>query len=170
MPGTKRSRRASLAALPLATALAVAPGCHYVGKGANDAFEWGGRVFTTNPGSVAPYFMGFGLFFVAGLPLDLFSWVATSIGWNDGSGPDYQASCLAPSIFMGVAGGTILGLPFFPFGLPWWDPDDSAPDPEPPKQPVESKKAEPSRETPASSAKPAAPEKDTSPTAGAPGR
>ena len=76
-----------------------------------------------------PLLPRFGAFFIAGLPL-IFSWVATAIGWPEGRGEDYQGSALAPSMFLGTTGGVLLGAPFFPFGLPWWDPDrtdDEAP-------------------------------------------
>jgi hypothetical protein len=117
------SRRAPRS-LVLLTALAIAlGGCRATGRTANDYFDWGGRTFTTNPGSILPYFIGFGAFFVAGLPLDLFSLVATAIGWPEGAGEDYQGSALAPSLFLGTTGGLLLGAPFFPLGLPWWEPD-----------------------------------------------
>ena len=98
-------------------------GCRSVGKTANEYFDWGGRTFTTNPASVDPYCIGFGAFFIAGLPLDLFSWIGTSIAWPEGRGEDYQGAALGPSIFMGTTGGALLGAPFWPFGLPWWNPD-----------------------------------------------
>jgi hypothetical protein len=111
-----------------ALALALgASGCRATGRAANAYFDWGGRTFTTNPFSVAPYIIGFVGFFLAGLPLDLFSFIATGIGWSESEGEDYQGACLAPSIFLGTTGGVLLGAPLFPFGLPWWTPhgDDS---------------------------------------------
>jgi len=115
-------RRSKVATLILAASLGLA-GCRATGRGTNAYFDWGGRVFTTNPISMVPYFIGFVSFFVAGLPLDLFTWIGTEIAWPDGAGEDYQGAVLAPSICMGTTGGTILALPFFPFGLPWWNPD-----------------------------------------------
>ncbi|MBI3726653.1 hypothetical protein HY251_22230 [bacterium] len=110
--------------MAVATALACAiGGCRATGHAANSYFDFGGRTFTTNPVSIFPYCLGFGLFFIAGLPLDIFSAIATATFWSEGVGEEHQAAALAPSIFLGVSGGIILGAPFFPFGLPWWNPD-----------------------------------------------
>lgn len=164
-----RRSRSRLVGLALALALSLSPGCRATGEAANGYFEWGGRTFTTNPGSVAFYFVGFGVFYVAGLPLDLFSWIATLVGWPDGAGEDYQASALAPSIFLGVTGGALLGAPFFPFGLPWWiGSDDDEPAKSRPAAPPG--QAPPSQESPTGQDKPPAkaPPADDSPRAGAP--
>jgi len=145
----QRRRSVRLAAFGLAALIALS-GCRATGRAANRYFDWGGRVFTTNPGSVVPYCLGFGAFFIAGLPLDLFTWIATAIGWPEGRGEDYQGSALAPSIFLGTSGGLILGAPFFPLGLPWWDPDredtdppPGAPAPAPPAAPAPDDKSAP---------------------------
>jgi hypothetical protein len=176
-----RPRRARVRApLALAVALALAPGCRATGETANGYFDWGGRVFTTNPGSVAPYFVGFGLFYIAALPIDLFTWIATAIAWPSGSGEDYQGSALAPSIFLGTTGGVILGAPFFPLGLPWWSPEEAETSPKPaatadaktPPAATSSTPAseKPTAEKPASTTPAELSPSDTSPTAGAPGR
>jgi hypothetical protein len=115
-------RTRPLVALVLTAALGL-QGCRAVGHTSNGYFDWGGRTFTTNPASLVPYCLGFTVFFIAGLPLDLFSWIGAALAWPEGRGEDYQAAALAPSIFLGVSGGTLLGAPFFPLGLPWWNPD-----------------------------------------------
>lgn len=147
-------RPGRLIPLLLATTLALS-GCRATGRAANSYFDWGGRTFTTNPGSVVPYCIGFGAFFIAGLPLDLVSWIMTAIAWPDGRGEDsdYQGSALAPSIFLGTTGGVLLGAPFFPLGLPWWDPErpDTDPPPEkapPPREPVPAPRNEPTAPPP----------------------
>ncbi len=117
-----RRCRSSVATLLLASSLTLG-GCRATGRAANAYFDWGGRTFTTNPVSVAPFFVGFVLFFGAFLPLDIFSAIAAGLGWPEGQGEDFQSCALAPSVFMGTTGGVILAAPFFPFGLPWWNPD-----------------------------------------------
>ncbi|MEZ0228518.1 MAG: hypothetical protein ACAI25_07815 [Planctomycetota bacterium] len=131
----RRPARLAVVALTLSLGLSA---CRATGTAADGYFEWGGRTFTTNPVSCVPYYLGFVPFFIAGIPLDLITWIMTGIGWSNGSGPIYNASCMSPSIFLGVTGGTILAAPFFPFGLPWWDPereDHEAPLDEPKKKP-----------------------------------
>jgi hypothetical protein len=115
----------------------AASGCRATGRAANAYFDWGGKTFTTNPVSVAPYFLGFICFFIAGLPLDIFTWFGTSLAWHEGSGEDYQNAALSPSVFMGVSGGVLLSAPFFPFGIPWWNPNrEDAEAPPPPSAPA----------------------------------
>jgi hypothetical protein len=138
-------RRPSRVATLLLAASLTLGGCRATGRAANSYFDWAGRTFTTNPVSVAPFFVGFVVFFTAFLPLDLFSAIAAGVGWPEGQGEDFQSCALAPSVFMGTTGGVILGAPFFPFGLPWWNPDreDETPaaKPEPPRD-------EPRKESP----------------------
>jgi hypothetical protein len=131
---SKRRRRARpWLSLVVTLAFSTSVGCHSVGDATNDYFDWGGRNFTSNPGSLIPYYLGFGVFFVAGLPLDIFSWIATGIGWSGGEGDAYRSCALAPSILLGTSGGILLGAPFFPFGLPWWDPESATQD-QPPRR------------------------------------
>ena len=140
--------------LPLAALLAVSlslSGCRSVGRAANGYLDFGGRTFTTNPVSVLPYFLGFVPFFVAGLPLDLITWIMASIAWDGTKDEDYRACALSPSYFLGTTGGILLGAPFFPFGLPWWDPereDDEAPKSQPKALPADQETKAPPADVP----------------------
>ena len=49
----------------LAFAIATAPGCVALGRATNDAYTWSSATFTPNPASVLPWFLGFGLGFIA---------------------------------------------------------------------------------------------------------
>ena len=93
-----------------------------------------------------PYWTGFVLFAVVGLPLDLLTWPATALFYPDAK-PDlsrefYWFSALGPSVFLGVGGGSVLGGILYPFGIPFmgdandWNevrpPSDDEPLPPPP--------------------------------------
>ncbi len=155
-------RRLRLATLGLTLTLALG-GCRATGRTANSYFDWGGRTFTTNPISFIPYWLGFIPFFIAGIPLDLITWPMAAIGWPEGKGDDYVACALAPSFFLGTTGGILLGAPFWPLGLPWWDPereDHEAPKDEPKRKDTPAPIA-PTHEAPGPSApEPSAPDRD----------
>jgi hypothetical protein len=107
--------------------LIFVPGCVAWGRASWNAFDWAGAVFPPNPASVVPYWVGFVLFAIVGLPLDLVSWPATALFFPDEkeqpSREFYWFSALGPSVFLGVGGGTILGGIFYPFGLPFMGPE-----------------------------------------------
>lgn len=141
--------------LLLIVVLVFVPGCVSFGRASWNAFDWAGSVFPPNPVSIGPYWVGFVLFAIVGLPLDLISWPATALFFPDEkdepSREFYWFSALGPSVFLGVGGGTLLGAIFYPFGLPfmgekkdWNDekaPSDDVPLPPPPggKEPPPSK-------------------------------
>jgi hypothetical protein len=113
-----------LLCLLLVTAILVAtPGCVATGKTAYGYFNWAGTTFTENPVSMVPFTIGLVVFFIAGLPLCLFSWPASLIAYpkaEKSADPEpYYACCAAPSFFLGTTGGILLGGIFYPFGIPF---------------------------------------------------
>ncbi len=114
--------------LLLIVVLIFAPGCVAWGRASWDAFDWAGSVFPPNPASIVPYWVGFALFGLIGVPLDLISWPLTALFFPDEkdepSREFYWFSALGPTVFLGVGGGTLLGGIFYPFGLPFMGDDD----------------------------------------------
>ncbi len=124
-----RSRSAKVLLVLLVLVLVFVPGCVTLGRASYASYDWAGSVFPPNPASLVPFWIGFVLFGVVGLPLDLITWPFTALFFPDDkeepSREFYWFSALAPTIFLGVGGGTLLGAIFYPFGLPFMgDKDD----------------------------------------------
>jgi len=140
------SRKKKALLVLLIVVLVFLPACVPWGRASWDSFDWAGSVFPPNPVSVVPYWVGFVLFAIVGVPLDLLSWPATVLFFPDEkdepSREFYWFSAFGPSVLLGVGGGTVLGAVFYPFGLPfmsekrtWNDekaPSDDDPLPPPP--------------------------------------
>jgi hypothetical protein len=113
--------------LLLVGCLSLGPGCRGLGVATSDAYGWGNRTFAPNPVAQVPYAVGFGLGFVAGLPLCLLSWPLTVLFYPDEDGGEFSLSAsTAPSQLLGTGLGTLLGVPFYPLGIPWLPPDPEA--------------------------------------------
>jgi hypothetical protein len=137
--------RRGLLVLLVVAVLFVSTGCPSVGRTAYHYFDWAGETFTENPVSMVPFTLGLVIFFIAGLPFDLFSWPITAIAYPDEDKrhdtEKYWSCAFAPSMFLGTSGGILLGGIFYPFGIPFtpsdksWDderPRDDQPLSEPP--------------------------------------
>lgn len=119
--------------LVLAVALALAPGCRALGRGAQRGYEGSAWLFTPNPVAIGPFYGGLGLGLLAGAPLLLLSWPLAAL-----VGPPFEAqhglaARIAPALALGVVTGTLLALPFWPFGLPF-EPDAPEAQPDGPRR------------------------------------
>ena len=115
--------------LVLVLVLVFVPGCVGIGRASYNAYDWAGSVFPPNPVALIPFWIGFVLFGIAGLPLDLLSSPLPIVFFpdekQDPSREFYWFAALSPTVFLGAFGGTILGGIFYPFGIPFMgDKDD----------------------------------------------
>ena len=112
-------------------ALALAPGCRALGRGAQGFYEASAGLFTPNPAAFLPFYGGLGLGMLAASPLLLLSWPLAALFGPSADGQWGLAARLAPALAVGVLTGDLLALPFWPFGLPF-EPDQPVARPDPP--------------------------------------
>jgi hypothetical protein len=138
--------RRLVASLLVVASLSSMPACVSFGRASWNAYDWSGATYPPNPVAIYPYWLGFFVFAIVAAPFDLVSYPLTAIFFpkeeKEISGEFYWFSAIGPSILVGVAGGTILGSIFYPFGMPFMDdrkdwnsekaPSDDEPLPPPP--------------------------------------
>lgn len=108
----------------LALSATLSSGCASVGRGGKATYEWSAATFTENPASIAPSFVGLGVGAIAASPLLLLSWPGTAIALPaDADDEDRIWGTLAPLGYVGGALSTVLGGIFYPFGIPFMNPE-----------------------------------------------
>ena len=122
-------RRPVRLALALALGLACAS-CHSSARFANNSYTWTSATFSPNPVASIPYYVGLVSGFVAGLPLCVLSWPLSLVLYPD-HGEFMISASLGPSMVTGAFVGTVLGAPFYPFGIPWLPDEHPVPVEEP---------------------------------------
>lgn len=131
-PARRRLGAGPAGTLALVAALALAPGCRALGRGAQAFYEASADVFTPNPVAVIPFYAGVGLGAVVGAPLVLLSWPLAALVGPDVDHAYGVSARIAPTLALAVLVGDVLAAPFWPFGLPFTpDPPEAVPDPRP---------------------------------------
>ncbi len=124
-------------ALIVVPIVSIETGCQSFSRGSQDYHDWSGEVFGSTPVTFIPFVVGWAIFGVVSGPFLLFSLPLNELLYPEPKSfrdrdeyydwrRDKFWGGLWPTLFMSGFGGTLLSLPFFPFGIPFMfgDEDD----------------------------------------------